>query len=185
VAYFLGSFKRRNNVIIINNKDIPTAIREIKKLIDQSKETVEILTLSLNPVIYSNEDVVESFKNAITRNVKIVVVCNFKEFKAKYEEYYRINKTLGFLRFFINNNIILYDVHKGLYDINHFIVVDNNSFRLEETHESDTENGRKATIVYYSTMAKELHDDFNKIISKQGLCSRVKLTEIESIIKLN
>jgi hypothetical protein len=182
VAYFLGSFKRRNNVIIINNKDIPTAIREIKKLLDLSKESVEILTLSLNPVIYSNEDVLDSFRNAIARHVKIVVACNYKEFKKKYTEYYRVNKTSGFLKFFINNNIALYDVHKNLQDINHFIVVDYNSFRLEETHESDTEQGRKATIVYFSTIAKELHNDFNTIISKQDLCSRVNTTEIESIL---
>jgi hypothetical protein len=183
VAYFLGSFKRRNNVIIINNKDIPTAIREIKKLIDLSKESVEILTLSLNPVIYSNEEVIESFKNAISRHVKIVVACNYDVFKRKYFEYNSTNNMSGFLKLVINNNITLYNVHKDLQKINHFIVIDNNSFRLEELHVNNDEHGRKATIVYFSSLAREFHDDFNKIISNNELTSRVLNPDLESILE--
>lgn len=182
VAYFLGSFKRRNNVIIINNKDIPTAIREIKKLIDLSKESVEILTLSLNPVIYGNDEVIESFKNAVTRHVKIVVACNYEEFKKKYIEYNSPNNMSGFLKLVINNNITLYNVHKDLQEINHFIVIDNNSFRLEELHVNDDDQGRKATIVYFSSLAREFHDDFNRIISSNELTSRVRKSELDSIL---
>lgn len=185
VAYFLGSFERRNNVVIINNKDIPTAIREIKKLIDMSKHSVEILTLSLNPVIYSNDEVLESFKNAIARHVKVVVACNYDEFRQRYSEYYSKNNQQGFLKFLINENIVLFNVKKGLNNINHFIVVDDISFRLEELHENDTEKGRKATIVYFSSLARGFHENFNNIINDEKLSEKIRKAEIETIISNN
>lgn len=178
-TYFWGSFKRRNNLVVINNKNIPCARAEIKKLIDSSNSNIHILSRSLNPNIYMNNDIIASILEALNqRQVKLIIALNISEFIKSYKTF----KDSDFIKEFImNDNVLIYNIDKDLKKINHFLVVDSKSFRLEEIHDKDNLE-RKAIIVFYSDRAKELNEDFNSLITNSSISSKVDKFQLNNLL---
>jgi|GEM_PF-3511509 len=174
LVYLLGSSRGRNRIEIIENVNIESARVQIKKLINNAIKSVFIISGGLNPDIYNKKDVISSIINASNRGVEIYIVSYLAEIKKNYS---RLDKKPEFLKKIIEMPIHLYDYKKSLKDVNHFIVVDRKSFRIEKIHGGSTK--REAIIVYKNNKAEFLYNLSNKIIAK---CIPIENRILEKII---
>jgi hypothetical protein len=175
-SYFLGTFKTRSRIKIFDNKEFESAIAEIRKLVDGSTEEIKILCYHLNPVIYNQENILTSFKNAIDRRVKISIICNYKKMITVHNDY-SLKKQESILKYAINRSLVIYDIDKDLKLVNHFLVVDGKSFRFEKVHDEKNDS-RKGIVVYNCDQAKKLSKLFDEMLLKDH-CKRIPSEEIE------
>lgn len=175
-SYFLGTFKTRSRIKIFKNEEFDSAIAEIRKLIDGATEEIRILCYRLNPEIYNQENILSSVKKAIDRRVKISVICNFSKMIKIHKSFIEEKKQETILKYAMNRSIIVYDIDKDLTLANHFLVADSKSFRFEEKH-GESNDTRKAILVYNCDQAKKLSKLFEEVL-KKDYCYRKQSDEI-------
>ena len=179
-SYFSGAFKGRRRIEIIPNQTIDSAITELTKLIDSALGNIYIFTRSLNPSIYNQIDVIGAFERAKARGVTIQIICERGKLKKAHISSVIENRLIGILKMVEDRRIELFFIDKDLSKSNHFVVVDNISFRLEQKHGDEPE--RKAMIVYRSKKARALQNLFEKLRDKPHCCNRISSSEVKSIL---
>jgi hypothetical protein len=165
-------------IIFQKNDSVEMTIYHIKKLINNSKSYVYIFSNSVNPIIYNNEEVIYSIQAAIRRDVKIMIICNKNKFIEAHHCNEKIYNEKTMCHFIKNNSIFIYGLDKGeetdsyFKKVNHFIVVDGKSFRIEKSHEFEN-IVRIATIGNLGRRAKQLKDIFIELRDSSD-CKQLK-----------
>ncbi len=178
-AYFLGAFKGRKKIEVIQNQSMETAISEICKLMDSATKNIYILTGGLNQNVYNQVDVLNSIKSAKSRGVVIKIITNYSKVKSNYKFHSLEDLNNSILKMISEKRIELFDIDKDLSRVNHFIVVDRTNFRFEQIHGEDEK--REAIIVYRSHRARKLQNLFEELL-EQSSCRKVFSDEIKSIL---
>lgn len=179
-SYFLGAFRGRRRIDIIENQSLESAISEICKLIDSATTVIYILSRSLNPKIYSQIDVYSCLEKAKKRGVIIKIIADYNAIKLSYEKCEQnINKSI--LKLISEKRAELFHLDRDLKNVNHFMVVDRTNFRFEEEHEIDAEE-RKAILVYRSKRARSLHSLFDDILAAPH-CVKILSDQVIKLIQ--
>jgi hypothetical protein len=179
-SYLLGAFKGRRRIEVIQNQSIDSAITELCKLIDSSLGNVYILSRSLNPKIYNQVDVLHSLNAAKHRGVTIKIISERDKTMDAHRHCFSQSGITGILKLVEERRLELFSIDKDLDNTNHFAVVDNISFRLEQKH--GIEDERKAIIVYRNKKARTLQTAFENLLAQPSV-TRVPSTEIVKLLR--
>nr|MBI4156627.1 hypothetical protein [Candidatus Woesearchaeota archaeon] len=143
--------------------NLEDGIKYTSLLIERAKNKILIYDGHFDPRLYQNEQVVRTIKYAISRGVKVQVVCDENAeicndeldsmIKNKAIDVFRKNLDYGLLSRVFSSH------HR---DKGHFMVVDSMHTREEEPHKIESRN-RKANIIYFSEDAVNLVNKFYRL----------------------
>ncbi len=168
MIYFMGGFKTRQRIEVFLNAHPASIANEITNLFNSAREELKIFSGFLDPEIYCHPDVSHALDMAIKRGVKVFVVTDYNE-AIKEECPGENNHTI--MEGAKNNRIQLFDFGQEINKMNHFIIADRRSFRLEAIH-TDNAELRKAITAYNNKRAEKLLIYFDRIVTK-GAAKRV------------
>jgi hypothetical protein len=159
--YFIGIFKDRKRIDLLLNEDPVGVATRITSLVNSSFSEIKIFTGSINPKVYCHEDVLSSFDNAIKRGVQVSFITNWK-FAQEREEKNAGNEIINWAK---KDRLKIFDFAENVDKINHFIVVDKKSFRVEGFHD-DQSKKRLAVTAYNNKKALKFSNIFDSLIEK-------------------
>lgn len=161
--YLMGGFKTRRRIDIFYNEHPATIATIMINLFNSSREEIKIFCGSLNPEIYCNKGVIEALEKALSRGVAVYIITDYEkaEKRSKSDPYCGEFEILKWAQ---ENRLQMFDYKDGTYDINHFIIVDRKSFRLEDLHDESPVSSRKAVTAYNNKRAEKLLIYFDTLI---------------------
>ena len=108
----------------IDNSTVEHAKFLTLKLINRAKNFIRIFTNNLSEVYYSNHIILEALKEKLNKNTKVEIITRNKSESKEFVELQKLYK----------NNLTLYTLKDKAYGENHFLLVDDASFRIELPH---------------------------------------------------
>lgn len=113
-----------NQDFFIDNSTIEHAKFLILKLINRAKTFIRIFTDNLSEVYYSNHIILETLKEKLNKNIEVEIITRNKTESKEFMELQKQYK----------NNLKLYTLKDKTDMENHFLLVDDASFRIESPH---------------------------------------------------
>ncbi len=120
-----------NQDFFIDNSTVDHAKFLTLKLINRAKEFIKIFTGDLSEIYYNNTIILVALEEKLKNNIKIDIITRNE---AKSKEFIELQKKY-------KDNLIIYNLKDKTPIENHFLLVDNTSFRIESPH------SKKDTII--------------------------------------
>ena len=140
--------------------NLEDGIKYTSLLIERAKNKIFIYDGHFDPKLYQNEQVVRTIKYAISRGVKVQVVCD-KRAEILNDELAGMieKKAIDVFRKDLNYGLLIMVFSSRHRDKGHFMVVDSMHTREEEPHKIESYN-RGAHIILFSEDAGKLVNRF-------------------------
>lgn len=155
VVGFIGAIKILPHIESHGENNNKKAAESLAKDIDKSQKTIKIVGGSANPEVYNSDQVVNAFKKAIHRDVKIKAV--FSEISSKEENI--------ILELAQKGEIELYTPRRNSVPRNHFRVVDTKLVYSEKGHKDKEEMRYFQRFDNIRNMAVKFEEAFDNIIN--------------------
>lgn len=157
--YFLGTFKDRKKIDLLLNEDPVNVASKITNLVNTGRNEIKVLTGSINPQVYCHKDVLKAFDKAIERGVEVYFITNW-DLAEKNSQKNGGNDIVNWAK---ENRLKIYDFGDNVENINHFIVVDKKSFRVEGLHDPNADT-RLAVTAFNNKRAQKFLKFFDYLI---------------------
>ena len=122
---------KNNQDFFIDNSTIDHAKFLTFRLINRAQSFIRIVTGNLTELYYSNHIILETLKEKLDKNVKVEIITRNGNNSKEFTELQKRHK----------ENLTLYNLNDKIDLGNHFLLVDDASFRIELPHKKkDTKN---------------------------------------------
>ena len=151
----------------IENSDMDHAKFLSYCLLKKSKSQVKIFTGNLKETFYSDDKIFGAFEAAVNRGVSIKIITSENPEPSKILKLYKKNK----------ENLKLFKLRNKSVTPNHFMLVDDSSYRLEAPHtEEEIKKNKVRGVVNFndSSLAKKISLFFDRTLSSNAEMIEIK-----------